>query len=104
MLNHPFKVSMDELLVIEGERKDTFDDAYAVCKAVCSHPNDYYKDTAPVEDLDEFEDEDIPLEEVDNSWAELACLLPDDRENVSAYDQLGTCDLGKEYVRLESVH
>lgn len=68
MLNHPFKAHVNEVFDTEGERRATYADAYAVCSQVHTHhPHDYYGDTIPAKDLDEFVDEEQVVDVNQNS-------------------------------------
>jgi ATP-dependent DNA helicase PIF1 len=95
MLHHPFR-DVSDVLVVDGMRHETYAGAYAACRQ--HHPNqhshDYYQVTEAAVNDDEFEDGELPADEVYNSWEALAAVLPDaDKAGQDALEKLGTREL-----------
>ena len=74
-LHHPFRDATD-ILKIHGVGYPTHQAAFDACQLSHDHGDDFYADLTIVRNDDEFEDEDYPEEEIQNSWEPLAAQLP----------------------------
>ena len=65
-----------------------YQQAYEYCRQYHSHPDDFYGNLIQPQIIDEFEDEDIPIEDLPNSWQALMNQQPG-QANENQYSELG---------------
>ncbi|QSS66645.1 hypothetical protein I7I51_02834 [Histoplasma capsulatum] len=103
LLHHPFH-EVDDLKTLDLPSSfDTFAEAFNYCKEAHVHSNDVY-DNDISEPESEFEDVDVEKNELQNSFNELAALLPDDPHNITELNDLsfiGNRSIDCEYNCLE---
>ncbi|EDN09817.1 predicted protein [Histoplasma mississippiense (nom. inval.)] len=87
LLHHPFH-EVDDLKTLDLPSSfDTFAEAFNYCKEAHVHSNDAY-DNDISEPESEFEDVDVEKDELQNSFNELAALLPGDPRNITELNDL----------------
>ena len=87
LLHHPFR-SEEDLLKVNGQTFINFQQAYDFCQTHHKHTDDSYNDLIQPRGIDEFEDEDIPEENIPNSRQALVNQLPGQHSS-SSETQLG---------------
>ena len=75
MLHHPFQAESD-LLTMDGQTFANFQQAFEYCQNNHNHSDDFYGNLIQPQVLDEFQDEDIPAEDLPNSWQALLNQQP----------------------------